>query len=75
MDTTLKKELHELIDGCDNDLLLKEVKELFSYSSDWWDDLSEEDKNLLMESETEYEKGNYTQHEKLMQEFDEWKKK
>ena len=39
------------------------------------DELSETDKDLLMESETEYEKGKFITHASLMQEFKEWKKK
>jgi hypothetical protein len=42
---------------------------------DWWDELTEEDKNLVMESESEYEKGNFINHAELMQQFEEWKKK
>jgi hypothetical protein len=30
----------------------------------------EEDKNLVMESEAEYEKGNFISHQELMQQFE-----
>ena len=77
MSLTDKQELHQLINDCNNDILLKEVKELLKSPSvkDWWEDLSSEDKNLIMESEMQYEKGDFITHDKLVQQFEEWKKK
>ncbi len=77
METPIKKELHHLIDTCNDEILLAEAKELLQSSTvkDWWDDLTEEDKNLVMESEIQYEKGNFINHTDLMQQFEEWKKK
>lgn len=77
MDMSIKKELHQLIDECDNELILEEAKALLETdkADDWWDDLSEEDKNLVKESEVQYGKGNYISHQELMQRFEEWKKK
>ncbi len=77
MKSQIKIELHQLIDNCENEILLTEAKELLqsSLANDWWDELSDIDKNLLMESEAEYEKRNYISHDKLMQELNEWKKK
>ena len=48
-----KQELHQLINTCDNEILLAEVKDLLKSEDikDWWEDLSSEDKNLVMESE------------------------
>ena len=76
MNTDIKNELHKLIDNCDNELLLLETKTFLESGKeikDWWDELTEEDKNLVMESEAEYEKGNFTSHQKLMQQFKTWK--
>lgn len=74
---TTKQELHQLVDSCDNEMLLEEAKQLLLSSSakDWWDELTTEDKNLVMESETAYQHGNFTTHQQLMQEFKEWKNK
>jgi hypothetical protein len=76
METQIKKELHQLIDNCENEILT-EAKDLLQSESanDWWDELSVTDKDLLMESEKEYEKGKFITHASLMQEFKEWKKK
>ncbi len=76
MDNT-KQELHQLIDNCDNQILLEEAKQLLLSSSvkDWWNDLTQEDQNLLLESEVQYQHDNFVGHQQLMQEFEEWKKK
>lgn len=74
---SIKKELHQLIDNCDNELILEEAKALLETekADDWWDEMTEEDKNLVKESEVQYGKGNYISHQELMQRFEEWKKK
>lgn len=77
MSDTVKKELHQLIDNCDNEILLSEVKELLLSTSveDWWDELTAEDKNLVMESKFQYKHGEFVSHNNLMKQFEEWKKK
>ena len=75
MDNSIKKEIHELVDKCNDEQLLNETKELLSTAGDWFDELSEEDKNLLMESEVQYSKGDFISHTELMQRFEQWKKK
>jgi hypothetical protein len=58
MDVLIKKELHELIDKCDNESVLEEVKALLESDKvvDWWDELSEVDKNLVKESDADMAK-------------------
>jgi hypothetical protein len=58
MDILIKKELHELIDKCDNESVLDEVKALLESDKvvDWWDELSEIDKNLVKESDADMAK-------------------
>ena len=77
MGPLVKEELHQLIDRCDNEVLLSEVKEIFLTNSlnDWWEELTEEDKNLLVESEQQYSQGKFVSNHDLMKQFDEWKKK
>jgi len=78
MNTDIKNQLHKLIDNCDNELLLSEAKALLESGKevkDWWDELIDEDKNRVMESEAEYEKGNFISHDELMQQLEKWKKK
>ena len=77
MNNSIKQELHQLVDKCDNEEVLEEAKVLLEISGtgDWWDELSEEDKNLVQESEMQYSKGDFISHQELMQRFEEWKKK
>jgi hypothetical protein len=42
---------------------------------EFWEELSEEDKNEFLESEEEHEKGHSITHSRLMHQFGEWKKK
>ena len=77
MDAVTKEELHQLIDKCDNVVLLSEVKEILLSNSlaDWWNELTEEDKHLLMESEQQYNQGKFVSNTELMKQLDEWRKK
>ena len=65
----IKQELHQLVDICDDLSLLEEVKALLQaqdHPYDWWDKLSEEDKQLIQESEAQYERGEYITFQELM---------
>lgn len=77
MDENIKKEIHELVDKCNNEVLLEETKVLLETagSGDWWDELSDEDKNLAQESLAQYSKGDFISHRELMDRFETWKKK
>ena len=43
-------------------------------TDDWFDELTEKDKNLLEESKEQYSKGNYISHEELMKRFQDGKR-
>jgi hypothetical protein len=77
MSEDIKQQLHQLVDKCEDSLLLEEAKALLEAGDekDWWDDLSEEDRNLIMESEIQYSKGNFINQDELMRRFKEWRKK
>jgi transcriptional regulator of heat shock response len=51
MDALLKQEVHQLIDQCDDDSLLREAKNILNTknSTDWWDELSEQQQTELNE--------------------------
>jgi hypothetical protein len=77
MDTLIKQELHKLIDNCDNELLLQEAKNILQNNDekDWWDELTEDDKNSLTKSESQYAHGDFITHDQLMHQFEAWKRK
>jgi hypothetical protein len=74
---SVKEKLHQLIDDCDNEILLEEAKAILesNQTSDWWNELSEDEKSLIMESEAQYEKKEFISHDELMKRFEQWKKK
>lgn len=73
----VKEKLHLLVDACPNEALLEEIKTLLETSNteDWWNELSEVDQNLLLESEVQYKRNEFASHSELMKRFEEWKKK
>jgi hypothetical protein len=77
MSKFLKSQLHHLVDTCENDLLLQEVKNILESSSvaDWWEELPEKDKLMVMESEVEYKNGEFITHSQLKEQLAAWKKK
>ena len=61
MSYTNKQELHLLIDLCDNESQLEDIRSILQdrdLSYDWWDELSEEEQSQVKESEEQYERGN-----------------
>jgi len=70
MNNTIKEELHQLIDACDNEALLQQAKTILQSSNvkDWWDEL-EEDKDDISTAEKQYENGSLITA-RLMQQFD-----
>lgn len=72
----VKEKLHLLVDACSNEVLLEEIKALLESSrvEDCWDDLKPADQNLLLESEAQYERKEFTSYADLMKRFEEWKK-
>jgi len=78
MSPDLKQRLHLLVDNCNDEYLLEEAKvvlESDKTGKDWWDELSEEDKEQFLEGEEEHEQGHPITHNRLMHQFGEWKKK
>lgn len=77
MNQEIKQDIHKLVDQCKDDIVLEETKALLESASgdDWRKELSEEDTKLVLESEEQYGKGNFINHEELLRRFKEWKKK
>jgi hypothetical protein len=78
MSTDLKQKIHLLVDSCNDEFLLEEAKAVLESDTsgkDFWDELSEEDKDLFLENEEEHDKGHSITHTRLMHQFGEWKKK
>jgi TRAP-type C4-dicarboxylate transport system substrate-binding protein len=65
MDIRLEKiELAKKLLATENVSILKSIKELFEKEEkDWWDELTEEQQNILNESMEEYERGEFSSFE------------
>ena len=65
MDIQLEKqELLDLLKETENPSILKAIRKIFKKEQkDWYDELSEEQKNILNESMEEYEKGEFSSFE------------
>ena len=62
MDIQLEKlELIKLLAETNDESIITSIKNIFnSKKKDWWNNLSEEQQNIISESLEEYEKGNFS---------------
>ncbi|CAM3830088.1 hypothetical protein FLCU109888_03915 [Flavobacterium cucumis] len=62
MDIRLEKlELMKMLMETENPLVLQAIRKIFQKEDkDWWDDLTEEQQNILNESMEQYEKGEFS---------------
>jgi TRAP-type C4-dicarboxylate transport system substrate-binding protein len=62
MDIRLEKlELMKMLMETENPSVLQAIRKIFQKEEkDWWDDLTEEQQNILNESMEEYEKGEFS---------------
>lgn len=71
-----KNEIHKLVDMCEDEAILYEIKERLSGNGkDWWDELSKEEQDEILESTKQVEAGHFTTNEEAMKIFDKWLKK
>jgi len=78
MTTDLKQKLHKLIDSCNDEFLLEEARAVLESpqtAKEFFDELDEEDREEFLEAEEEHEKGHTVTHNRVMHQFEEWKKK
>lgn len=77
MDYSIKDELHQLIDKCEEEAVLYEIKERLTHSEeDWWDtDFTKEEQEEMLEDTRQVDAGNYVTNEEVMKKFDKWLKK
>jgi hypothetical protein len=78
MASDLKQKLHKLIDNCSDEFLLEEARAVLESSQTgekFFEELDEEDRETFLEAEEEHEKGHTVTHQRLMHQFEAWKKK
>ena len=77
MDYSIKDELHKLIDTCNEEAVLYEVKQKLTHKEeDWWNtDFTKEEQDEMLEASEQVKQGVFTTNEDVMKIFDKWKDK
>ena len=78
MSYLIKQKLHQLIDLCDNESQLEDIRSILQdqdSSYDGCDELSKKEQDQIRESEEQYERGEYISFNELMSQMDSKKKK
>jgi hypothetical protein len=74
----LKQKLHQLVDNCNDEFLLEEARAVLESSQsgkDFFEELDDEDREAFLEGEEEHDKGHTITHNRLMHQFEDFKKK
>ncbi len=71
--TLLKQELHQLIEACDNELLLQQARNILLSDNvkDWWDELIDDDNDSPVVSGLQFQQGDV----QLLQQIEPWSQK
>ncbi|MBF7092318.1 hypothetical protein IUY40_12295 [Flavobacterium sp. ALJ2] len=71
MDIQLEKlELIKILTEIDNPKIIKSIKKILTKEKkDWWDDLTDAQKEDIAQSELEFEKGEFTSFEDVMKKY------
>ena len=65
-----KREVIDILEGTnDLSIILAVKKLLIKNKKDWWDDLSEEQKEEIREGERQIERGEFVEYEEMMKKF------
>ncbi len=76
MNYSIKEELHKLIDKCEEEAVLYEIKERLSGNEkDWWDELSKEEQDEIIEADRQVQLGNYYTQDQVHKMMEQWKTK
>ncbi len=76
MDSSIKDELHQLIDKCEEEAVLYEIKERLSGNEkDWWDELSKEEQDEILETNKRVDAGIKFSDEHAQNIFKKWREK
>lgn len=70
---TTKLELMQLLLQTQKEGVLKKIRSIFEEELDWWEEMSEEEKQQIETGIKQLDKGENVEHHKVMQHFDRWK--
>jgi predicted transcriptional regulator len=73
----LRTDLHNMIDKISDDKILNAIKTLLSEKTseevDWWDKISDEERDEIKQGLTEAENGDVITHDEVMKKYKKWK--
>jgi len=71
MDIQVEKlELIKLLADTENPTILKSIRKIFKKEQkDWWDDLTDQQKEDIAQSELEFERGEFISYEDVMKKY------
>jgi len=65
-----KREVMDILEGTDDLSIILAVKKLLTKKKkDWWDDLTETQKEEIKEGERQIERGEFVEYEEMMKKF------
>ncbi|MFP3860389.1 MAG: hypothetical protein ACLFUW_06165 [Bacteroidales bacterium] len=74
--TELRADLHNMIDKISDRNILKAVRTLLSEKvatkADWWDTISQEEREEIEQGLSEADRGEVTPHEEVMKKYKKW---
>lgn len=74
--TELRADLHNMIDKISDKKILKAVRTLLSEKTvtktDWWDTISQEEREEIEQGLSEADRGEVTPHEEVMKKYKKW---
>jgi len=74
--TELKADLHNMIDKISDRNILKALRTLLSEKAatedDWWDTISQEEREEIEQGLSEADNGEVTPHEEVMKKYKKW---
>jgi predicted transcriptional regulator len=74
--TELRADLHNMIDKISDRNILKAIRTLLSEkaatNTDWWDTISQEEREEIEQGLSEADKGEVTPHEEVMKKYKKW---
>jgi predicted transcriptional regulator len=74
--TELRADLHNMIDKISDRNILEAIRTLLSEKStakaDWWDTISQEEREEIEQGLSEADRGEVTPHEEVMKKYKKW---
>jgi predicted transcriptional regulator len=74
--TELRADLHNMIDKISDKKILKAIRTLLSEKTatkiDWWDTISQEEREEIEQGLSEADRGEVTPHEEVMKKYKKW---